>query len=143
MPQTVTHRGTVKSVNGKHISVIVEQAAACSMCAARRMCNSIDSKIKEIEVTTEDASSYEEGEEIMLVGSVKASLGAVLWAYVVPVVLVVGTLLGSLALWDSEPLAAGVAIVVLAVYYVALYLARGVFSKRFSFSIKHIKEERL
>ena len=143
MPQTVTHRGTVKSVNGKHISVIVEQTAACSMCAARRMCNSADNKMKEIEVTTEDASSYEEGEEIMLVGSVKASLGAVLWAYVVPVVLVVGTLLGSLALWESEPLAAGVAIVVLAVYYVALYLARGVLAKRFSFSIKHIKEERL
>lgn len=139
MPQIITHRGTVKSVSGKHISVIITQAAACSACAARRMCNASDSRTKVIDVTAEDASEYSVGEEILLVGSVRASLGAVLWAYVVPLVLMVAVLLAALSFSVSEPLSALAAIATLAAYYAVLYMAKKLLARKFSFSIKHIK----
>ena len=46
MAQTITHRGTVKSVDGKHISVEIAQASACSACVAKKLCNSSESKDK-------------------------------------------------------------------------------------------------
>ena len=52
MAQTITHRGTVKSVDGKHISVEIAQASACSACVAKKLCNSSESKDKLVDVVS-------------------------------------------------------------------------------------------
>ena len=81
MRQMIIHRGTVESVNGSHVSVRITQLAACSACAARRLCNSSESKEKKIDVATPDAASFSSGEEVVLAGRLSLGLQAVLWAY--------------------------------------------------------------
>lgn len=139
MAQTITHRGTVKSVDGKHIAVEIMQASACTSCVARKLCNSSESKNKLVDVYTSDASSYKVGEEVCLVGSLEMGLSAVWWAYIAPLILLVAVLLAVAQTIGNEPLAALTALGSLALYYVMLYLCRGKLARKFSFTIKHIK----
>lgn len=81
MAQIIIHRGTVKSVKGKHICVQITQASACSSCVAKKMCNSSESKEKLVDIVSSEAFSYRVGEEVLLTGSVEMGLTAVFWAY--------------------------------------------------------------
>ena len=74
----------------------------------------------------------------MLTGSLEMGLKAVWWAYIAPLLLLVAVLLVAGAS-GNEPLAALSALAVLAVYYGLLYLNRGRLTRKFSFTIKHIK----
>lgn len=138
MAQTITHRGTVKSVDGKHISVEIAQASACSACVAKKLCNSSESKDKLVDVVCDEATTYAVGEDVLLTGSLEMGLKAVWWAYIAPLLLLVAVLLMAGAS-GNEPLAALSALAVLAVYYGLLYLNRGRLTRKFSFTIKHIK----
>ena len=138
MAQTITHRGTVKSVDGKHISVEIAQASACSACVAKKLCNSSESKDKLVDVVCDEATTYAVGEDVLLTGSLEMGLKAVWWAYIAPLLLLVAVLLVAGAS-GNEPLAALSALAVLAVYYGLLYLNRGRLTRNFSFTIKHIK----
>lgn len=139
MAQVITHQGTVENVNGKHISVRITQTAACSTCVAKKMCNSSESKDKRIDVIDSNASSYHEGEEVLLTGSLEMGLKAVLLAYIIPLVLLVSILLLSVHFTANEPLAALGAIGGLTVYYTLLYFNKGRLTRKFSFIITHIK----
>ncbi|MFA7227321.1 MAG: SoxR reducing system RseC family protein, partial [Dysgonamonadaceae bacterium] len=69
----------------------------------------------------------------------KASLGykAVLWAYVIPLVLIVAMVILSTYIWHlNEIQTALLAISILAPYYVLLYLLRNKMTKIFTFTIK-------
>lgn len=138
MAQTIIHRGTVKSVDGKHISVEIAQASACSACVAKKLCNSSESKDKLVDVVCDEATTYAVGEDVLLTGSLEMGLKAVWWAYIAPLLLLVAVLLVAGAS-GNEPLAALSALAVLAVYYGLLYLNRGRLTRKFSFTIKHIK----
>lgn len=138
MAQTITHRGTVKSVDGKHISVEIAQASACSACVAKKLCNSSESKDKLVDVVCDEATTYSVGEDVLLTGSLEMGLKAVWWAYIAPLLLLVAVLLVAGAS-GNEPVAALSALAVLAVYYGLLYLNRGRLTRKFSFTIKHIK----
>ena len=128
----------MKSVDGKHISVEIAQASACSACVAKKLCNSSESKDKLVDVVCDEATTYAVGEDVLLTGSLEMGLKAVWWAYIAPLLLLVAVLLVAGAS-GNEPLAALSALAVLAVYYGLLYLNRGRLTRKFSFTIKHIK----
>ena len=79
------------------------------------MCNSSESKEKLVDIVSPEAFSYQVGEEVLLTGSVEMGLKAVFWAYGAPLLLL------------------------MAVYYVVLYLNKNRLTRKFSFTIKHIK----
>ena len=139
MRQMIIHRGTVESVNGSHVSVRITQLAACSACAARRLCNSSESKEKKIDVATPDAASFSSGEEVVLAGRLSLGLQAVLWAYFVPLVLLVAVLFVAIDVTGSEPGGALAAVGSLALYYGLLYLNSDRLESKFSFTMKYIK----
>ena len=63
---------------------------------------------------------------------------SVIWAYVLPLVLLMVVLLGSNALGASEGLSALLSIVSIVIYYVVLYIMRRRFDRMIEFTI--IKE---
>ena len=79
------------------------------------------------------------GEEVLLTGSVEMGLTAVFWAYGAPLLLLMPVLLATLQVTTDEPLAALMALASLAVYYGVLYLNKNRLTRKFSFTIKHIK----
>ena len=128
-----------ESVKGKHICVQITQASACSSCVAKKMCNSSESKEKLVDIVSSEAFSYRVGEEVLLTGSVEMGLTAVFWAYGAPLLLLMAVLLATLQVTTDEPLAALMALASLAGYYGVLYLNKNRLTRKFSFTIKHIK----
>ena len=102
------------------------------------MCNSSESKEKLVDIVSSEAFSYRVGEEVLLTGSVEMGLTAVFWAYGAPLLLLMAVLL-ALQVTTDEPLAALMALASLAVYYGVLYLNKNRLTRKFSFTIKHIK----
>lgn len=138
MAQIITHLGTVGSIDGKHIRVCILQASACSSCVAKKLCTSSESKEKWIDIQTDSASEYQVGEKVMLTGSLRMGFQAVVWAYVIPLILLLLVLGGILHFTADEPFAALCALGSLVAYYAMLYLFRSKLSKKFSFKIKHL-----
>lgn len=110
--------------------------SACAACHARSLCSLGDSKLKEIELPTRGWDNLKVGDEVDVV--LRASMGhkAVWLAYVVPLVLMVAALLGTLAAGGAELVAGLVAIAVVGVYYLVIWLLRDKLKNAYIFNIK-------
>lgn len=138
MRKTITHRGKIKQIDKTRVLVQIMQASACSACEAKSLCHSAESKEKTIEVEVPDASDFEEGQEVMLVGTLSQGLRAVFYAYVIPLILMLAVLFIALTNGVDEALSALMAIGILIPYYIVVYFLRHHFSRKFSFTLKLI-----
>ena len=59
--------GTILKVEADKVWVVIEQKSACVSCHARGACSSFDKKDKEIEVRTEKAAEYKQGDKVKVV----------------------------------------------------------------------------
>lgn len=132
----ISHRGRIVSVTPELTKVQIVSESACAACHAKGLCSLGDSKVKEIELPTRGWDNWQPGDEVSVI--LRASMGhkAVWLAYVVPLILMVAALLGTLAAGGSELLAGLVAIGVLALYYLGLWLLRGRLRNEYIFNIK-------
>ena len=138
MAQTIKHRGTVKSIKGDIVSVLVVQASACSTCTAKQLCHSAESKEKIVDVVCMQPHTIHIGDEVQVVASLSSGLKAVFWAYVLPLILLMGSVLLAVSVTGSEPAGALCALAVLAAYYLVLYLCRAQISRKLSFTIQQL-----
>ena len=138
MAGTIQHRGVVERIEGERVFVKVERGTACKSCHAKGLCGE-QGEDRIIEVVTSYASSYERGERVV-VALLRNRMGysSVIWAYVVPLVILMAVLLSSHAAGASEGLSAALSMLAMVVYYVALYLMRRRFDRMIEFTI--IKE---
>ena len=132
----ITHRGRIISITPEVTTVQIVSESACAACHARGLCSLGDSKVKEIELPTRGWDNRKVGDEVDVV--LRASMGhkAVWLAYVVPLVLMVAALLGTLAAGGAELLAGLVAIAVVALYYLVIWLLRDKLKNAYIFNIK-------
>lgn len=79
--------------------------------------------------------NYSDGDSVLLEMKKSMGQGAVVLAYLIPFILFITTLIISSS-YLSEGYAGLLAILVLAPYYLVLYLSRNLISQRFYFSIK-------
>ena len=136
MKEEVNHKGKVVKMTPQVTTVAILQHGACSECHAAGLCGMSDIAEKAIEVPTDPYASYGVGDEVSVV--LKASMGmkAVWLAYVIPLVLMVAALLGTLAAGGSELLAGLVAIAAIALYYGVIWLLRDRLRNEYIFNIK-------
>ena len=132
----IEHRGVVECVVPHGVRVAIVQETACAACAAASLCHSAEHKEKVVEAHCSDASRYQKGQEVTVVGDMSLGLQAVLWTYVVPLVLLMTVLMGASRLAGSDGVAALAALASLVPYYGVLYLLRDRLQRRFSFRIK-------
>ena len=135
--ESVSHRGRIVQVTPEFTTVEIISASACSACHASGLCGMSEYTKKAIEVPTRAWDRFEPGQEVNVV--LKASMGhkAVWLAYVVPLLVLLAVLLGSLALGAGE-LAAGLgAILGVALYYLFLWLFRDRLRNEYVFAIEN------
>lgn len=139
MSNTIQHRGTVERIDHDTVFVAVEQQTACAGCHAKSVCSVGDAERRIIEVVTPYASSYEVGERV-IVALLRNSMGlsSIIWGYVMPLVVLLVVLFGAKLLGAEDGVAALATLLSIALYYVALYLARSYFARKIQFTI--IKE---
>ena len=132
----ISHRGRIVSITPEIMTVEIVSESACAACHAKGLCSLGDSTVKQVELPTRGWDNYDVGQEVNVV--LRASMGhkAVWLAYVIPLIILVATLLGTLAAGGSELLAGGVAIGAIALYYLVIWLLRGRLRNEYIFNIK-------
>ena len=63
------------------------------------------------------------------------AMSSVVWGYIVPLLVLLVALFGSVALGFSDGVAAIASIVSVAIYYAGLYLTRKIFERKIEFTI--------
>ena len=132
----ISHRGRIVSVTPEETVVQIVSESACAACHAKGLCSLGDATVKEVSLPTRGWDNYRVGDEVSVV--LRASMGhkAVWLAYVVPLLVLVAALLGTLAAGGSELLAGLAAIGAVGLYYGVIWLLRDRLRKDYIFNIK-------
>ena len=135
MSQIATHDGKVISVADGVVRVEMHVVSACSSCKAHEKCAFVDKADKIVEVETLDWKNYHEGDNVEV--SVNEGLGllAVLLAYFLPAVIIIGAVILLSVFTDSEAIAALVPIALIFIYFIFLYKLHDQLQRKFSFGI--------
>ena len=134
----VSHTGKVIAVNPGFTTVVIESASACASCHAAGLCGMGEVKEKVIQVATDPRAGYTVGETVEIILKATMGLKAVWIAYVIPLVILLGVVLGVSALGGGELVAAGAGVGAVALYYLAVYLLRNRLNDTYIFTLKKI-----
>lgn len=127
--------GVVENIQGTHLSVRIVQTSACATCSAKGYCSSADSKEKIIDVFDATAT-YQIGERVTIIGETSMGMMAVVLAFVIPFILLIGFLFVLMALLNNEFYAALLSLATLIPYYFILWLNKARLAQRFLFRVK-------
>jgi sigma-E factor negative regulatory protein RseC len=130
MAKTVSHKGVVVAVDGNKIKVQIESVSACAACHAKGMCTLSDKEDKLIDIESPKAADKKVGDVVTVVVTQQRGMQAVVLAYILPAIVVILSLVGLLNI-VSEPVAIILSLLLLAVYYLILYLLRNKISSKF------------
>ena len=132
----VSHSGKVVKMTPQTTTVAILQHGACARCHAAGLCGLGDVSEKAVEVPTDPYATYKVGDEVEVVLKATMGMKAVWLGYFIPVLLLLGAVLGLMALGVAEVPAALVGLGTLAVYYFVLWLFRGRLKNEYLFTIK-------
>lgn len=121
MSQIIEHSGFINQINGKHIKVQIVQESACSGCHAKGACSAADMADKFIDVESDDIG-LKVGQTVTLYGQSSIGLLAVLFAFVIPFLLILSTLFLLNDKMDNEVIAGTIALgSLLPYFYIILF----------------------
>ena len=136
---SVSHTGTVINVFKDTVTVSVVSSEACGSCASRSACSlGVQSNTRNILVNTPDAASYSVGEKVLVSTRTQMGLMAVALCYLIPAVVLVGSLATAMQICKSEGASAAISLLSVALYYGVLCLCRGKIAKKVSFTIEKL-----
>ena len=127
MPE-ISHIGKIVAIDADFITVEIVAESACATCHAAGLCGTADATHKAISVPA-TVGNWQVGQEVKVF--LKRSMGfkAVWLAYAIPLVVLLGVLLGLAA------------IAAVGLYYLVLLLFRDRLRNEYSFYIKYFYEE--
>lgn len=131
----VKHKGVVEEVGDCRLNVKILQTSGCSSCSIKAHCSSAESKEHLIEVADANASLYQAGDEVWVIGSTSMGKLAVWYGFLLPFFVVVLALF-AFTTWLQDELMAGLcALACLLPYYLVLYLSKDKMKRTFNFSV--------
>ncbi|WP_321335086.1 SoxR reducing system RseC family protein [uncultured Bacteroides sp.] len=140
MTNTIKHQGIVENITGSLAFVRIIQTTACTACSAKGYCSSSESKEKIIEVLIPTNLFLKVGDAVLITGETSMGMMAVLWAFVLPFLLLIISLFSMMSLTDgNELLSSSLSLAILVPYYFILWINKERMKKNFSFTIKPIK----
>lgn len=133
----IEHQGIVTHIAENKLSVKILQQSACSQCHAKNSCMAADSKEKLVDIF-DFSGKYKINDSVTIIGKESMGYRAILWAFLIPLLLLVTVLVLTLSIWNlGEMQAAFIAILSLVPYYVVLHLLRNKMAQTFKFRIKN------
>lgn len=130
----IGHGGVVKQVSEQTIEIVITNHSACSGCHAKGACGMADLKQKIITTGKPDFEVVP-GDKVMVYASTGNAVFSVIMAYVLPTVIIIGTIFILTALGQSEIIAATISLLVTAIYFVILYFNRKYIGKKIMFTV--------
>lgn len=137
MSNKISHSGIIHSITDGCIRVQIVQTSACAACKVASHCNAAESKIKIVDVMSNNTSGYKVGQEVTVWASKDVANRALMLGFGVPFLLLICVLMVALKLTGNEGVAALAAIASLVPYYVALWLMRDKIQLHISFNLEN------
>ncbi len=131
----IRHSGMVTGIRPDSVFVTIVQQTACTGCHAADFCLTSDRKVKEIEVSP-SGKNLAVGQPVTVILRQQAGIKALLFGYILPFVVLLGTLFTVASFTGNEILAGFVALIMMIPYYAILYLFRGRLKKTFRFELE-------
>ncbi|WP_262485572.1 SoxR reducing system RseC family protein [Draconibacterium sediminis] len=117
------------------LTVNIVSQSACSTCHAQGACSVSDFQDKEIEVS-EYKGSYKIGDEVTILFKQSKGFTALIWGYVIPFFVVLGTLIIALEVTGDELKSGLLSLFILVPYYITLYFFRHLLKKVLKFELE-------
>ena len=134
----IEHEGTIDNINGNKYTIRITQSTACSECHAKGVCIAADTKEKIVDVI-DSSGQFKLNERVLLSGKTSIGYRAVMWAFVLPLILMMSVIFAATSIWHvGELQAALMALVSLVPYYALLYAIRRKMGEKLAFSIKKL-----
>lgn len=130
----IIKRGIVENITDKFILVRIHNESACSSCHSRSICTSLGSNERIVEVEKNGKKDLRIGESVEIKMVSTSGWLAVLYGYILPFVILIGTLLIA-NYFLGEGLAAILSLIILVPYFFGLYLFRTKLKKYFRFTL--------
>ena len=137
MSNKISHSGIIHSITDGCIRVQIVQTSACAACKVASHCNAAESKIKIVDVMSNNTSGYKVGQEVTVWASKDVANRALMLGFGVPFLLLICVLMVALKLTGNEGVAALAAIASLVPYYLALWLMRDKIQQHISFNLEN------
>lgn len=131
----IKHNVTVSKVANDYIETTIAVSTACDGCHAKSSCGTSSDKTRIIRVPYK-GHDIKLGDHINIIGDSSMGLGAVFFAYILPFLLVMASLIISLSfLHLSDTMAGALSLLVLPIYYFILFLFKHKFEQKYTFRI--------
>ena len=137
----VEHQGRIVSATPELYKVEIESKSACASCHAKGLCSASEMELKIIEVKRHPEDNYKVGERVLVELEERLGLRAALIVYAPPIVILVAILLYLQYIQVSEIVIGLSVILGIVLYFVVLYLLRGVIGRGFHFTIRKTMED--
>lgn len=136
MAESIQHDGVVVAID-ERVRVKIIQSDACSACRAKSMCMSAESRESILDCTATDSlrKTLSPGDKVTISISQRMGWKAVLLAYILPFVILIGVLACLDVSFANEAVAGLSALVAVGGYYLILRCLRDKISREFECKI--------
>lgn len=136
MNDKIRHSGVIDSIGDGSVKVRILQTSACAVCKVAAHCNASESKEKLVEVKVADGDVWQVGDTVTVCASRNVILRAMLFAFALPLVLMVAALVVVMVATGDERTAGLSSIAVLVPYFLLVWLFRERVGRQVSFSLE-------
>lgn len=137
---SVSHRGVVTKVTDGELEVRILSKSACAACHIKSACNMAEMQEKIVILPKPEDSDFKDGDEVEINMTVAQGNKAVLFAYLIPAVLVIAMIFILNAMNLEQGLNALISIGILVPYYFVVYLFRNKLKEKFQYRIEHVSD---
>ena len=131
----ISHSGIVQKINEDIVEVMVVSESACSACKSKKICSISEMKEKIISVKS-NQQIFKIGDKVNVMMEEKIGTYAIIFAYVIPFIIMISILIIGYYDKMSEPMMGISVIAFLVLYYLIIYLLRAQFDKKIIFKLE-------
>jgi len=131
----LAHPAEIIQIQKNKLLVQICRPEACSGCAIKSTCQLKENTKQQLIIPTKHTSNYHIGQSITIEISNRTGFLAILYAYILPLILMLSTLIITINITPNELIVGFFSIFVLIPYYTALYLCKNHLNQKFSFKI--------
>ncbi|MBQ3594205.1 MAG: SoxR reducing system RseC family protein [Bacteroidales bacterium] len=135
MENKISHEGIITKIEDSNIEIKILSRSACASCNIKGACNMSEMQEKIITIPAPKDKNLSIGQEVKISMGLRQANRAVIFAYVIPLIILVAMIFILSTLKIEEGLNALISIGTLIPYYLILFLFRNRLKRKFEYEI--------
>ncbi len=133
--EKVTHQGVIDDITSNTVKVRIQTSGSCVHCSAKDQCVASTGESRVITVDNYNGTEFKKGDTVTLTGEKGGGLKAVFYAYFLPFLLIIFSLIVATQFIHSEVISGLIALAVLIPYYLLLWMNKKSLQQQFTYKI--------